>query len=141
MVKEFSIRELIETLHVRRPLEAEAARLAAGWVPGEALGVIEDGIKALLAAADPCPQQDWYIDSQLHQALAHYNGNALLMQYIERLRLKTRMFNMRQVPERFIKGHQEHLAIIAALRAKDAEGAAYRRAGVSLKPSWSPGST
>ncbi|CAJ0994015.1 hypothetical protein SODG_004484 [Sodalis praecaptivus] len=59
----------------------------------------------------------------MHQALAYYSGNALLMQYIESLRLKTRMFNMRQVPERFIKGHHEHLAIIASLRANDAEAA------------------
>ncbi|MEN3259423.1 GntR family transcriptional regulator [Sodalis endosymbiont of Spalangia cameroni] len=123
VVKEFSIRELIETLHVRRTLEAEAARLAAGRVPAATLDAIEEGINALLAAADPSPQQDWQIDSQLHQALAHYSGNALLMQYIESLRLKTRMFNMRQVPERFIKGHHEHLAIIAALRANDAEAA------------------
>lgn len=123
VVKEFSIRELIETLHVRRTLEAEAARLAAGRVPVEALDALEDGVRALLAAADPSPQQDWQIDSQLHQALAHYSGNALLMHYIESLSLKTRMFNMRQVPERFTKGHQEHLAIIAALRAQDVEGA------------------
>ncbi|CRL45311.1 Bacterial regulatory proteins, gntR family [Sodalis glossinidius str. 'morsitans'] len=33
VVKEFSIRDLIETLHVRRTLEAEAVRLAAGRVP------------------------------------------------------------------------------------------------------------
>ncbi|WAT06654.1 GntR family transcriptional regulator [Rouxiella badensis] len=33
VVKEFSIRELIETLHVRRTLESEAASLAAGRVP------------------------------------------------------------------------------------------------------------
>lgn len=123
VVKEFSIRELIETLHVRRTLEAEAARLAAGRVPAAMLDAIEEGINALLAAADPCPQQDWQIDSQLHQSLAHYSGNALLMQYIESLRLKTRMFNMRQVPERFIKGHHEHLAIIADLRANDADAA------------------
>ncbi|WP_236851725.1 FCD domain-containing protein [Candidatus Sodalis pierantonius] len=85
-------------------------------MPAATLDAIEEGINALLAAADPSPQQDWQIDSQLHQSLAHYSGNALLMQYIESLRLKTRMFNMRQVPERFIKGHHEHLAIIAALR-------------------------
>jgi len=33
------------------------------------------------------------------------------------------MFNMRQVPERFLSGHQEHLEIIAALRNGDGEGA------------------
>ncbi|CAJ0994014.1 hypothetical protein SODG_004485 [Sodalis praecaptivus] len=56
VVKEFSIRELIETLHVRRTLEAEAARLAAGRVPAATLDAIEEGINALLAAADPRPK-------------------------------------------------------------------------------------
>ncbi|NMP27368.1 GntR family transcriptional regulator [Rahnella sp. SAP-1] len=123
VVKEFSIRELIETLHVRRTLESEAASLAAGRVPTAELDAIEAGIRKLLADDSPSPQEDWEVDSRLHSAVAQYSGNLLLMQYIESLRLKTRMFNMRQVPERFLSGHQEHLEIIAALRNGDGEGA------------------
>jgi DNA-binding GntR family transcriptional regulator len=123
VVKEFSIRELIETLHVRRTLESEAASLAAGRVPTVELDAIEAGIRKLLADDSPSPQEDWEVDSRLHSAVAQYSGNLLLMQYIESLRLKTRMFNMRQVPERFLSGHQEHLEIIAALRNGDGEGA------------------
>ncbi|WAT06655.1 FCD domain-containing protein [Rouxiella badensis] len=76
-----------------------------------------------MADETPSPQEDWEIDSRLHNALAHYSGNQLLTQYIESLRLKTRMFNLRQVPERFVSGHHEHLEIIAALRSGDADGA------------------
>ncbi len=123
VVKEFSIRELIETLHVRRTLEAEAASLAAGRVPAHELDAIEADINRLLAADNPDPQDDWTVDNRLHNALAQYSGNMLLMQYIESLRLKTRMFNLRQVPERFVKGHREHLEIITALRNADAGGA------------------
>ncbi|WP_281418236.1 FCD domain-containing protein [Candidatus Sodalis endolongispinus] len=57
--------------------------MAAGRVPVAVLDALEYGIRALLAAADPRPQQDWQIDSQLHQALAHYSGNALLMHYMK----------------------------------------------------------
>lgn len=123
VVKEFSIRELIETLHVRRTLESEAASLSAGRVPVKELDAIEAGIRKLLAEENPSPQEDWEIDSRLHTALAQYSGNQLLTQYIESLRLKTRMFNLRQVPERFVSGHHEHLEIIAALRSGDAEAA------------------
>ena len=39
------------------------------------------------------------------------------------LRLKSRMFNMIRVPERFRVGHMEHLEIIAAIRAGEKEAA------------------
>ncbi|WP_158782835.1 GntR family transcriptional regulator [Pantoea sp. BAV 3049] len=116
VVKEFSIQELVETLHIRRTLEGEAARLAAGRVPAAMLDEIEAEINALLAHEIPDPNEDWAVDARLHDAIAHYSGNQLLKEYIQALRLKTRMFNSRQVPERFVIGHNEHLAIIAALR-------------------------
>lgn len=137
VVRQFSIRELVETLHVRRTLEAEAARLAAGRVPVNELDELEASVRRLLEAEVPNAEEDWLVDSQLHQMVSHYSGNLLLNQYIETLRLKTRMFNLSVAPERFESAHQEHLAIvqalkvgyhehlaiIAALRAGDAEEA------------------
>ncbi|MGE9553560.1 GntR family transcriptional regulator [Erwinia amylovora] len=116
VVKEFSIQELVETLHIRRTLEGEAARLAAGRVPPARLDEIEMQIKALLSQEIPDPNEDWAVDTRLHDAIAQYSGNRLLKEYIQALRLKTRMFNLRQVPERFAIGHNEHLQIIRALR-------------------------
>lgn len=123
VVKEFSIQELIETLHVRRTLEGEAARLAAGRIPGDELDAIASQIKRLLSQDRPDPKEDWAVDTRLHDAIAHYSGNRLLKGYIQTLRLKTSMFNLRQVPERFVIGHNEHLAIIEALRNGQAEQA------------------
>lgn len=123
VVKEFSIQELIETLHVRRTLEGEAARLAAGRIPGDELDAIARQIKRLLSQDRPDPKEDWAVDTRLHDAIAHYSGNRLLKGYIQTLRLKTSMFNLRQVPERFVIGHNEHLAIIEALRNGQAEQA------------------
>lgn len=116
VVKEFSIQELVETLHVRRTLEGEAARLAAGRIPPAILDEMTSQINVLLQQDIPDPNDDWAVDSRLHDAIAHYSGNRLLKDYIQALRLKTRMFNLRQVPERFTIGHNEHLAIITALR-------------------------
>jgi DNA-binding GntR family transcriptional regulator len=116
VVRQFSIRELIETLHVRRTLEAEAARLAAGRVPLAELDALEASVRRLLDAEVPNAEEDWAVDSQLHQMISHYSGNLLLTQYIETLRLKTRMFNLSVAPERFESAHQEHLSIVQALK-------------------------
>jgi DNA-binding GntR family transcriptional regulator len=116
VVRQFSIRELVETLHVRRTLEAEAARLAAGRVPIAELDELEASVRRLLEAEVPNAEEDWVVDSKLHQMLSHYSGNMLLTQYIETLRLKTRMFNLSVAPERFESAHQEHLAIVQALK-------------------------
>jgi DNA-binding GntR family transcriptional regulator len=137
VVRQFSLRELIETLHVRRTLEAEAARLATGRVPVAELDELEANVRRLLEAEVPNAEEDWIVDSKLHKMLSHYSGNQLLTQYIETLRLKTRMFNLSVAPERFESAHQdhlnivqalkvgyhEHLAIIEALRSGDADAA------------------
>ena len=59
--------------------------------------------------------------------IAGHSGNAILAKTIHDLRLKTHMFNMERVPERFEAGHREHLAIIEALEREDREQA---RAGI-----------
>ena len=121
VVKAFSVRELVETLHVRMLLETEAARLAIDRIPPEALNEIEAAIETLLACEKPDVADDWAVDSRLHQLIAHHSGNAVLAGMIETLRLKTHMFNLSRLPERFEAGHREHLTIIAALRRRDGE--------------------
>jgi DNA-binding GntR family transcriptional regulator len=127
VVKEFSIRELIETLHVRQVLEVESVGLAAGRIPEEELQAAEDAIRALLASTAPSPDEDWAVDSRFHTMIASHSGNAVLARMIQDLRLKTHMFNLERVPERFEAGHREHLAIIDAVRRKDRTEA---RAGI-----------
>lgn len=128
IVREFSARELMEVLHVRAILEAEAVSLAIGRIPAEELDAIEAGVRRILEDEQPDPADDWAVDSGLHDTIANAAGNALLAKMALELRLKTRMFNMIRVPERFRVGHMEHLEIIAAIRAgeKDAAKAAVR---------------
>ncbi len=115
-VKEFSIQELVETLHIRRILETEATRLAAGKIPLGELDEMEQQVRALLLKKVPDTEADWEADSRIHETIARYSGNRMLVNFIRTLRLKTHMFHLTQVPERFEAGHKEHLAIIAALR-------------------------
>ncbi len=127
VVKEFSTRELIETLHVRQILEMEGVRLATGRIPPAELDEAEAAIRALLAADEPSAEEDWEVDSRFHRMIAEKSGNAVLAKHIHDLRVKTHMFNMDRVPERFEIGHREHLAIIEALRRGDRDAA---RAGI-----------
>jgi DNA-binding GntR family transcriptional regulator len=123
VVKEFSTRELIETLHVRQILETESVRLACGRIPAAELDAVEAAIGELLASPGADAAADWAVDSRLHGMIAEWSGNAVLAKHINNLRLKTHMFNMNRVPERFEIGHREHLAIIAALRRDDRDAA------------------
>jgi DNA-binding GntR family transcriptional regulator len=123
VVKAFSIRELMETLHVRAVLEMEAAKLSAGRIPADELDAIERDVQAILIAENPSAEEDWEVDSRFHNMMARHSGNSVIASMIETLRLKTHMFNLYRVPERFAVGHREHLAIIDALRRKDTIGA------------------
>jgi len=127
VVKEFSTRELIETLYVRQILETESVGLATGRIPAAELDAAEAAIHALLAKSEPSADEDWEVDSRFHRTIAERSGNAVLAKMIHDLRVKTHMFNMDRVPERFEIGHREHLAIIDALRRGDRDAA---RAGI-----------
>jgi len=127
VVKEFSVRELIETLHVRQVLEVESVGLATGRIPADELRATADAIRTLLASTAPSADEDWAVDSRFHTMIAGHSGNAILAKTIHDLRLKTHMFNMERVPERFEAGHREHLAIIDSLSREDREKA---RAGI-----------
>lgn len=121
VVKEFSIQELIETLHIRRVLESEATRLASGKIPLSELDAIQALVEGLLIKKVPDSEADWEADSRIHDTIAFYSGNKTMAEYIKTLRLKTHMFHLKQVPEKYETGHQEHLKIIQALRDNQPE--------------------
>lgn len=123
VVTEMSVRELIETLHVRQILEVESVSLACGRMTPAELDALEADIGAILDEHKPNAEADWELDTRLHQGIARASGNAVLATQIANLRRKTFMFNLHRVPERFEIGHREHLAIIAALRRQDREAA------------------
>jgi DNA-binding GntR family transcriptional regulator len=123
VVKEFSTRELIETLHVRQIMEMESVALATGRIAAEDLDGVEADIRALLALDQPSAEADWALDNRFHTMIAEASGNAVLARLINDLRLKTYMFNLNRVPERFEIGHEEHLVILDALRRRDRDAA------------------
>jgi DNA-binding GntR family transcriptional regulator len=120
VVRALPLEEFMNILNVRRLVEGEAARLAAGRVPvaelerlkfriGEALALPEDAVTPEFAASD----------RDLHLLIATASGNSVLQQLINDLRTRTAMYRFGRLPERRKTVCAEHLAIIDALMAGD----------------------
>lgn len=119
-VVSMDITRYMENLAIRRLLECEAARLAAGRIEVSVLDDMEAALKRILAEfeAGKHPQREEVrqIDEQLHGTIARAAGNMQLADIVASLRLKTHIFDLKNMPERFRDTCCEHLDIIAALR-------------------------
>jgi DNA-binding GntR family transcriptional regulator len=111
----------LHALAVRRLLEGEAARLAAGKI---APSVIADARARIARLRDEglgdVARQD---DRDFHAAIAAASGNPVLATTIGDLRKRTAMFRLGRLPERVDQVCDEHLAIVEALAAGDGEAA------------------
>ncbi len=127
-VKYLHIDDFMETLAIRRLLEADAARNAAGRVPGDVLQDLKTRLEEMLAnfreGSAPDRAQVRAMDDDLHSAITLAAGNRKMAAIILNLRRQTQMFDLRSVPERFGSTCREHLAIVAALASGDGEAAA-----------------
>ncbi len=123
VVREVPVQELMEILHVRSILETEAAGIAAGRIPAPRLQAMRHLFEAQLEGPLPDGGNFWEADDLLHGMIVDAAGNAVLAETVRSLRRRTRMFNLKRMPERFVPGCQEHLAIVAALEQGDGDAA------------------
>lgn len=115
--------EIIEILNVRRLLESEAARQAAGGAGRDALLALRKVFVAFQKDAPATAAEHRAADDLLHETLCTMARSRLLADLIRSLRLRTRVFDKGLIPERFVPGSFEHVAIIDAVVAGDAAGA------------------
>jgi DNA-binding GntR family transcriptional regulator len=121
VVRPYSMEEFLQALGVRRLLEGEAARLAAGKMSTEILNAVRDRIARLRreGLADTARQDD----RDFHAAIAQASANPVLASTIADLRKRTAMFRLGRLPERLDQVCDEHLAILDALASGDSEAA------------------
>jgi DNA-binding GntR family transcriptional regulator len=121
VVRPYSMEEFLHALAVRRLLEGEAARLAAGKISADQLAAARERIERLRreGLADTARQDD----RDFHVAIAHASGNPVLATAIGDLRKRTAMFRLGRLPERRDRVCDEHLAIVEALERGDGEAA------------------
>ncbi|GGE74369.1 FadR/GntR family transcriptional regulator [Sphingomonas prati] len=118
------------TYEVRFVLEAEAARLAGQRRSADQMDAIEEALQALrgaLLSNAPAHDEDWL----LHRAIVEATGNPAFIESFDHLRdgvlriLKAGVEISRSRPPEVIGAMmEEHDAIVEAIRAHDADGAA-----------------
>jgi DNA-binding GntR family transcriptional regulator len=126
MVKQVTITEYIQAVQLRILLEGEAAAQAAGKLAAEELASLRGQIQALMTDGRPPAAVHWTVDDAFHDGIAAAGGNDLMASIIRNLRHKTRIFDLNRMPDRFLPGCREHLAILDALEtgSRDAARAA-----------------
>ena len=136
IVRRVSTQEVREVCQVRQVLECEATRSACGRIDLAELHSLAGELRRLIASTDlPGPafiEQARAVDNRLHDLIADSCGNAFLAQEISRLKILFRAFRdvaweheeARNDFHRLAEEAREHLAIVEALLAGDAKGAA-----------------
>lgn len=124
VVRALPVEEYMHVLNVRRLVEGEAARLAAGRVPAAQLDHLKSRIaEALALPEDVMTPEMGASDRDLHALIATACGNPVLQQVIADLRTRTAMFRFGRLPSRRKAVCEEHLEIIDALAKGDGERA------------------
>ncbi|SDK94232.1 transcriptional regulator, GntR family [Glycomyces sambucus] len=119
---------------VRRLLECEAARLAAQSITDEALDEAEallDEARSILDSEPERHERIIEIDIAFHRIIATHSDNQVLAGMIEALASRTareRLWRSLREEGADRRTHEEHLAILRALRARDPEAAKVRMA-------------
>jgi DNA-binding GntR family transcriptional regulator len=123
VVRGLSIDDFVEILHLRRLLEVEAAGRAAASGKIADLPAIRERLLAFLDGEQPTTDEHMAIDDRLHGIVAALSGSNLLAQFVRDLRLRTKVFDKGRLPERFVPGCREHIAIIDAVVSGDVQAA------------------
>lgn len=121
VVRPYSMEDFLHALAVRRLLEGEAVRLAAGKISPELVSAARERIARLRRQGlSDTARQD---DRDFHAAIAEASGNPVLATAISDLRKRTAMFRLGRLPERLDQVCDEHLSILDALASGDGEAA------------------
>ena len=120
---EKQIRDLAEA---RIVIECETAALCAQWGHPEDFEVLDDLLRRMIARGEDA-EAFLDLDMAFHRAIARYSQNVVLTGMLEMIRIPLREYIVRSlhVPQSADVAHQQHAAILAAMRNRDAEAARY----------------
>jgi DNA-binding GntR family transcriptional regulator len=125
VVREVSVQEFMEILRVRTVLETEAIGPACERIPAEKLRELRQMFESLLTTKVPDADVQLKADDALHNTIVDACGNSVLAELVRNLRRRTQFLNLRSLPDRFIPGCREHLAIVDALESRNQNTARY----------------
>jgi DNA-binding GntR family transcriptional regulator len=123
VVRRVDLGEYLHSLKVREILEGEAAVLAIGAIPGDALAAVRHEINVLQAATAYHTEAHWRSDDNLHGLYIDHCGNPVMAEMIVALRVTTRLFEIAKLRDRLQPDSTEHLVILEALEIGDRRAA------------------
>ncbi|WP_108258310.1 GntR family transcriptional regulator [Mangrovicoccus ximenensis] len=114
--------EIEEIFFLRLQLEPEATRAAATALAPARIEEMAARTRAFIAGRGNGGQ--WELDDAFHAMMLDAQNNRAVIDVVAGLRRRTCMFDRSQVPERYLSGFEEHLAILDALGRGDGDAAA-----------------
>lgn len=123
LVRKVDLGEYLQSLRVREVLEAEAAAQAAGRVTPAAIVPVRARVLALEKLDPYDTHAHWACDDQVHDLFIDACGNPVMADILRNLRITTRLFEIAALADRLGPDSREHLAILDALQAADADAA------------------
>lgn len=145
LIRSLTVDELVHVMQMREALDGMAARLAAGKFEQSRLILLEQDFEKMAAASRHSSEDHSALSTRLHTEILRAAGNpflesasSVLMASFERTRQHSwRLWNAtRNAQEIAARRYQEHMEIIAALKARDprrAEKAARAHVVTGLK--------
>lgn len=121
-VRKLTAAEVEEIFFLRAVLEAHCARHATS-VASSTLDELAARIHHLQQHGPGDEDEQRRVDDDLHRAFALSTRSDMMVGTIADLRRRTCMFDHHSLPNRFLKSCEEHLEMLAALRAGDGERA------------------
>ena len=124
LVRRVSVEQLLEIVQVRRILEGAAAAEAAQNGMTDALIQSKAVMEQCLDADSNMAFDDfWLLDDDFHNAVIEAAGLPILSSLVQKLRVTARRCTITRVHDQFTAQAQDHLAVIAAIEARDAGAA------------------
>src|SRR5262245_8636824 len=125
IVTKLSMTDVLEIWQLREILEPAACRLAADRIDRAALEGLERALRELRSHAVGPEAYEAFLqaDTGLHGLIVEATGNATLRRVLEMLNERIVQVRVVTSPARFRHAVDEHLAIVAALKKRDADEA------------------
>lgn len=123
-VRRLTAAEVEEIFFLRQVLETHCARQATA-VNASVLDDLDGRIRHLQRHGPGEEDEQRRVDDDLHRVLALSTRSDMMVSTIDDLRRRTCMFDHTNLPNRFLKSCEEHLEMLAALRAGDGEKAGF----------------
>jgi DNA-binding GntR family transcriptional regulator len=121
-VRTLTAGEVEEIFFLRQVLESHCARQAVAVAPA-VLDELEVRVRHLRQYGPGEDEEQRRVDDDLHRTLAMSTRSEMMVSTIADLRRRTCMFDHSNLPHRFPKSCEEHLEILHALRAGNADRA------------------